>query len=75
MNLFTYFDTPSYVLFFNEQGNSESTMRSFNNEAMKLSSRGVTITVASGDDGAASDKNYCTLNSGSKTITYWNVSV
>lgn len=48
-------------------------MTSFNNEAMKLASLGVTVTVSSGDDGVGSDESLCNVNSGS-SISLWTVS-
>jgi len=55
-----------------EQGSSSDTLTSFNTEAMKLTSMGVTVTVSSGDDGAASDGQYCNFPSGSSTYyTGW----
>ena len=50
-----------------EQENSAFEMNSFNTEALKLSSMGVTVTVSSGDDGAPNEgfRCQCTENSGS----------
>jgi hypothetical protein len=51
------------------------SMRSFNNEAMKLAVRGVTIVVSTGDDGAANGADYCDFDSSSdKWSPYWKVS-
>jgi subtilase family serine protease len=56
------------------QANSESSMKAFNNEAMKLAAMGVTIVVSTGDNGAADDENMCTLDSSSaKFSPYWKV--
>ena len=40
-------------------------MTTFNNEARNLGLRGVTITVSSGDDGAAGDPSNCNKDSSS----------
>ena len=49
-------------------------MNAFNTEAMKLGAMGVTVTVSSGDDGAAGDADYCDYNSGSAAYNTWSVS-
>jgi hypothetical protein len=56
------------------QANSVESMRSFNNEAMNLAVRGVTIVVSTGDDGAANGADYCDFDSSSdKWSPYWKV--
>ena len=53
---------------------SEDTLVAFNTEALKLSIMGVTIVVATGDNGAAANANYCNLRSGSFDYGFWDVS-
>eukprot|EP00428_Durinskia_dybowskii_P062055 CAMPEP_0170380796 /NCGR_PEP_ID=MMETSP0117_2-20130122/14069_1 /TAXON_ID=400756 /ORGANISM="Durinskia baltica, Strain CSIRO CS-38" /LENGTH=661 /DNA_ID=CAMNT_0010636329 /DNA_START=129 /DNA_END=2114 /DNA_ORIENTATION=+ len=55
-----------------EQANAKETMNAFNTEAMKLGAMGVTVTVSSGDDGAAGDADYCDYNSGSAAYNTWS---
>jgi hypothetical protein len=59
---------------YNAQGVHPDTLNSFNVEAMKVSSMGVTITISSGDDGVASDENLCDYPSGSSDFDLWQVS-
>ena len=54
---------------------SEDTLVAFNTEALKLSIMGVTIVVATGDNGAAANANYCNLRSGSFDYGFWDVSL
>lgn len=55
-----------------EQLNSPDYTTAFNNEAMKLGLRGVTIFVSSGDNGVSGNYCSCTLNSASNTNgVYW----
>jgi subtilase family serine protease len=57
------------------QVSGSDTMDAFNTEAMKLASMGVTVTVSSGDNGAAGDARYCNYDSSSATYpSGWNVS-
>jgi hypothetical protein len=57
-----------------EQTQGVDTLGAFNTEAMKLTSMGVTVTVSSGDNGAASDGDYCNYDSSSSTYnTGWTV--
>ena len=55
------------------QSTSSDLLDQFNTEAMKLTSMGVTVTVSSGDDGAASGPLYCNRPSGSSDSD-WTVS-
>lgn len=59
------------------QGRSKDTLDAFNTEAMKLSIMGVTIVVASGDDGASEDEVLCPYPSGSNDWNpgIWTVSI
>jgi subtilase family serine protease len=57
-----------------EQAQGVDVLTAFNTEAMKLTSMGVTVTVSSGDNGAASDGDYCNYDSSSATYnTGWTV--
>jgi tripeptidyl-peptidase I len=54
-----------------EQYFSPFTITAFNNEAMKLGLRGVTILVSSGDNGAVGNGCGCNTNSSSSKLGYW----
>ena len=55
-----------------EQLNSPDYTTAFNNEAMKLGLRGVTIFVSSGDNGVSGNYCSCTADSASSSGgTYW----
>ena len=58
---------------FNFQDSSSSILNSFNTEAVKLTSTGVTIMVSSGDNGVAGTASNCNVNSGSSQSS-WTVS-
>ena len=57
------------------QAESQDVLDAFNTEALKLAAMGVTITVSSGDNGAASDPDLCLEPSGSADYGYWEVCV
>jgi tripeptidyl-peptidase-1 len=53
-----------------EQDQSTSVLNSFNTEALKLGSIGVTVTISSGDDGVSNSNCACTTNSGSSQSSW-----
>jgi subtilase family serine protease len=63
-----------FLFFFVMQGTSLDTLSAFNTEAMKLTAMGVTVTVSSGDNGAAEDAAFCNLISSSAPYNLWTVS-
>jgi subtilase family serine protease len=58
------------LLFFVSQYNTVDVLDAFNSEVVKLGAMGVTVTVSSGDNGAAGGSGYCYTDSSSSSSNW-----
>jgi subtilase family serine protease len=59
-----------FVFFFVSQYNTVDVLDAFNSEVVKLGAMGVTVTVSSGDNGAAGGSGYCYTDSSSSSSNW-----
>jgi subtilase family serine protease len=62
-----------FILFLVSQYNTVDVLDAFQSEVVKLGAMGVTVTVSSGDNGAAGGAGYCYTDSSSSSSN-WPVS-